>query len=39
MIRTEPIIGVKNVGESSKWYQRLLNCKGTHGGSTFEILN
>ncbi len=38
MIRTEPIIGVKNVEESSKWYQELLGCKSNHGGEYFEIL-
>ena len=38
MTRTEPIIAVKNVAESSRWYQRLLDCKSTHGGDSFEIL-
>ncbi|PST83126.1 glyoxalase [Pedobacter yulinensis] len=38
MIRTEPIIAVKNVEESSRWYQRLLGCQSMHGGDTFEIL-
>lgn len=38
MIRTEPIIGVKNVQQSSLWYQTLLGCKSKHGGDTFEIL-
>ncbi|MCD6065315.1 MAG: glyoxalase [Bacteroidetes bacterium] len=38
MIRAELIIGVKDVQESSKWYQGLLSCKSNHGGDTFEIL-
>lgn len=38
MIRTEPIIAVKNVAKSSKWYQNLLECKSSHGSDTFEIL-
>jgi hypothetical protein len=38
MIRTEVIIGVRNVGKSSEWYQTLLNCKSKHGGDLFEIL-
>ncbi|EHQ28626.1 VOC family protein [Mucilaginibacter paludis] len=38
MIRTEVIIGVRNVPKSSEWYQTLLNCKSKHGGETFEIL-
>ncbi len=38
MIKTEPIIAVQNVKESSSWYQKLLGCKGTHGGTSFEIL-
>lgn len=38
MIRTETIIGVHDVEESSKWYQKLLGCKSNHGGNSFEIL-
>lgn len=38
VIRNEPIIAVKNVEASSKWYQKLLGCKSKHGGSAFEIL-
>lgn len=38
MLRTEPIIGVKHVPNSSAWYQQLLGCKSKHGGETFEIL-
>jgi catechol 2,3-dioxygenase-like lactoylglutathione lyase family enzyme len=38
MIRTEVIIAVNDVERSSKWYQRLLGCKSSHGGGTFEIL-
>ena len=38
MIKTEPIIAVKDVEKSSFWYQNLLQCKSGHGGPTFEIL-
>lgn len=38
MIKTEPIIAVAKVSESSRFYQRLLSCKSAHGGETFEIL-
>lgn len=38
MIKTEAIIAVRNVEESSAWYQRLLNCASSHGGDTFETL-
>ncbi|MGO3108907.1 MAG: VOC family protein [Sphingobacterium sp.] len=38
MIKTETIIAVKNVSESSLWYQKLLGCKSGHGGDSFEIL-
>lgn len=38
MIRTEVIIGVKNVPKSAEWYMSLLDCKTTHGGNNFEIL-
>ena len=38
MIKTEVIIGVKNVPKSAEWYMALLDCKTTHGGNNFEIL-
>jgi hypothetical protein len=38
MVRTETIIGVESVEESSNWYQKLLGCKSNHGGDKFEIL-
>ena len=38
MIRSEPIIAVKNVPESSQFYQNLLGCDSAHGGATFEML-
>lgn len=40
MIKAEPIIAVKHVAESSKWYQFLFNCgvSSGHGGDRFEIL-
>lgn len=38
MIRSEVIIGVKNVPKSREWYIKLLGCKPTHNGETFEIL-
>lgn len=38
MIKNEPIIGVQDVEKSSAWYQKLLQCNSSHGGSTFEML-
>ncbi len=38
MTRLETIIAVKDVAESSKWYQTLLNLKSNHGGDKFEML-
>lgn len=40
MIKAEPIIAVKNVPQSSKWYQSLFDCNlsSGHGGDIFEIL-
>jgi len=38
MIKNEPIIGVSDVKKSSEWYQNLLDCNSSHGGSTFEML-
>lgn len=37
-IKADSIIAVKDVEASSNWYQALLNCRGSHGGDTFEIL-
>lgn len=38
MIKTDPIIAVKDVEASSKWYQAVFGCKSKHGGSEFDIL-
>ena len=38
MTKAETIIAVKDVPQSSKFYQDLLNCKSEHGGEIFEIL-
>lgn len=38
MTKIDPIIAVKDVVSSSKWYQLIFDCKSTHGGSEFEIL-
>lgn len=38
MIKTDPIIAVKDVEQSSIWYQTLLGCKSIHGGVEFDIL-
>ncbi len=38
MIKTDAIIAVNDVPQSSKWYQLLLGCKSTYGGNEFDIL-
>ena len=38
MTKVDPIIAVKNVEASSKWYQSVFGCKSMHGGSEFDIL-
>lgn len=38
MTSTDPIIAVKDVEKSSKWYQSLLGCRSLHGGKEFDIL-
>ena len=38
MIRTDPIIAVKNVENTSRWYQELFGCSDLHGGYDFAIL-
>ncbi len=37
-MKTDPIIAVKDVEISSKWYQSVFGCKSMHGGRTFDIL-
>jgi len=38
MTKIDPIIAVKDVEASSKWYQSVLNCRSLHGGKIFDIL-
>jgi predicted enzyme related to lactoylglutathione lyase len=38
MTQTDPIIAVRDVAVSSKWYQSLLGCKSMHGGKEFDVL-
>jgi catechol 2,3-dioxygenase-like lactoylglutathione lyase family enzyme len=37
-MRPQPLICVRDVEASSRWYQRLLNCQSGHGGSQYERL-
>lgn len=38
MIKSDPIIAVKDVPSSSQWYQNLFNCRSIHGGNEFDVL-
>ena len=38
MTKLDPIIAVKNVVESSKWYQDIFDLRSKHGGDEFDIL-
>ena len=38
MSTIDPIIAVKDVEASSKWYQNIMGCKSIHGGKYFDIL-
>jgi len=38
MTQLDPILAVRDVEASSRWYQALLQCKSLHGGKTFEVL-
>ena len=38
LLKADPIIAVKNVSESSKWYQELFQCNSSHEGNRFRIL-
>jgi catechol 2,3-dioxygenase-like lactoylglutathione lyase family enzyme len=37
-MHSQPLIAVKDVEASSRWYQRLLACESGHGGSEYERL-
>jgi catechol 2,3-dioxygenase-like lactoylglutathione lyase family enzyme len=37
-MRPQPLIAVRDVEASSRWYQRLLGCKSAHGGPEYERL-
>ena len=37
-MRPQPLIVVRDVEASSRWYQRLLGCEGDHGGREYERL-
>src|SRR5207244_1839607 len=37
-MRPQPLIAVRDVEASSRWYQRLLGCQSAHGGSEYERL-
>lgn len=38
MTKIDPIIAVKDVNESCKWYQSAFGCKRTHEGDKFAVL-
>jgi catechol 2,3-dioxygenase-like lactoylglutathione lyase family enzyme len=37
-MRPQPLICVRDVEASSRWYQRLLGCRSEHGGPNYERL-
>lgn len=37
-MRPQPLIAVRDVEASSRWYQRLLSCESAHGGPEYERL-
>lgn len=37
-MKIDPIIAVKNIEESSKWYQAVFGCRSMHEGNEFDIL-
>lgn len=37
-VRPQPLIAVRDVEASSRWYQRLLGCRSAHGGAHYERL-
>ena len=37
-VRPQPLIAVRDVEATSRWYQRLLGCESAHGGAEYERL-
>lgn len=37
-LKAQPLISVRNVEKSSRWYQALLGCTSGHGGDEYERL-
>ena len=37
-MKIDPIIAVKNVSETSQWYQTVFDCRSIHGGDEFDVL-
>lgn len=37
-MKIDPIIAVKDIETSSKWYQAVFGCHSRHGGDEFDIL-
>jgi catechol 2,3-dioxygenase-like lactoylglutathione lyase family enzyme len=37
-VQPQPLIAVRDVRASSRWYRRLLGCKSAHGGDEYEQL-
>lgn len=37
-MRSEPMIAVRDIPASSRWYQELLGCESGHGGDEYEML-
>lgn len=38
MAKFDPIIAVKDIEASSRWYQKIFDCKSLHGGNHFDVL-
>jgi predicted enzyme related to lactoylglutathione lyase len=36
--KIDPIIAVKDVEASSRWYQSIFECRSMHGGKEFDVL-
>ena len=38
MIKVDPIIAVKDIEASSRWYQSVIGLRSLHGGKEFDVL-
>lgn len=38
MVKSDPIIAVRDVASSSRWYEQVFGLRNAHGGNDFAVL-